>query len=286
MRALVLSGGSVKGVYETGALKYMLGELELKYDILCGVSVGSLNSSFLSMYPHGSEKESINDLVNFWNKITIKDIYKNWKPFGIFNILWENSFFDASPFHNLVRKNLNIEKIRKSGKIVSVGAVSLTSGKYTSFDQTSEYFIDAVIGSSSFPGILPPIKFDNQLWIDGGVKTISPTKTAIELGATSIDIIMTSPKTRIHKFIKKPSIIDILKRTIDLSCDKIMSNDIEKLEMHNQLVKAGVSDKKFIDYRVIRPQFNLIEDLFNFDKNKIQEMMDKGYADAKVITNY
>lgn len=285
MRALVLSGGGSKGAYQVGALKYLLGELNLVYDIFCGVSVGAINSSFLSQFPTGQEKTSIELLSNFWDNITTASVYKRWFPFGRWHALWKNSFYDSSPLHNLIRSNLDLNKIRESGKQVSVGTVSLSSGKYTTFTQDSDYFIDAVIASASFPGMLTPVKFMNHYWIDGGVKEISPIKEAIRLGATDIDVVMTSPEMRVKHFIEKPTTIDVLKRCLDLSTDKIMSNDIEKAEMYNILAKNGNSDKKTIEIKIIRPQFNLVDDLLNFDSDKIKEMMKKGYDNAKCKFN-
>jgi NTE family protein len=181
----------------------------------------------------------------------------------------------------VIRASVDLEKIRQSGKKVTAGTVSLSSGKYTTFDQDSDYFIDAVIASASFPGMLPPVKFLGQLWSDGGVKEISPIKKAIEMGADEIDIIITSPHTRIKHFFEKPTTVDILKRALDLSTDKIMANDIEKVEMYNKLAEAGLSDKKLVKLNILRPDYNLIEDLLDFRPHKIMEMMKKGYDDAK-----
>jgi len=75
--------------------------------------------------------------------------------------------------------------------------------------------------------------------------------------------------------------VEILKRSIDLSTDKIMANDIEKIEMHNKLASAGLEDRKFVKINILRPDYNLIEDLLDFRPEKIKEMMEKGYADAK-----
>lgn len=193
----------------------------------------------------------------------------------------KKSFFDSSPLYHLLKENLDLNKIRSSEKKVSVGTVSLSSGKYTIFDQTSDHFIDAVIASSSFPGMLAPVRFLGQLWTDGGVKEISPIKKAVELGASVIDFIITSPHTRVKRFIENPTTVDILKRSLDLSTDKIMANDIEKVEMYNSLALAGLSNKKYVKINILRPNFNLIEDLLDFNPNKIKEMMIKGYNDAK-----
>lgn len=281
MRALVLSGGGSKGSYQAGALKYILGELEVSYDVFCGVSVGAINCAFLSMFPFTQEKESGVSLAELWSQLDNSKIYKRWFPFGRMHAMWKRGFFDSSPMHKLIREGLDLEKIRLSGKQVSVGTVSLSSGKYTIFDQTSDYFIDAVISSASFPGMLPPVNFLGQLWTDGGVKELSPIKKAVDLGADIIDVIITSPQTRVKRFIEKPTTIDILKRTIDLSTDKIMANDIEKVEIYNKLVLAGLTEKKYVKLNILRPDYNLIEDLLDFRPHKISEMMEKGYQDAK-----
>jgi NTE family protein len=281
MRALVLSGGGSKGAYQSGALKYILGEQRVVYDVFCGVSVGAINCAFLSMFSNGEEREAAYSLADMWSRLDTPNIYKRWFPFGRWHALWTKSFFDSTPLSNLLRNTLNIEKIRSSGKKVNVGTVSLSSGKYTIFDQSSDYFIDAVIASASFPGMLTPVKFLGQLWTDGGVKEISPIKKAMEMGADEIDVIITSPHTRVKRFIENPTTVDILKRSIDLSTDKIMANDIDKIRMHNKLAAAGITDKRVVKMNILRPDYNLIEDLLDFRPEKIKEMMDKGYADAK-----
>ena len=56
--ALVLKGGANRGAYEAGVLdsfiKYLPPE-EVQYDVVSGVSVGALNSAFISLYPKGEE---------------------------------------------------------------------------------------------------------------------------------------------------------------------------------------------------------------------------------------
>lgn len=280
-RFLVLSGGGSKGAYAAGCLQYMLGDLKIDYSGYCGVSVGGINAAFLSQFPTGKEFEASSELSRMWLQLNTSKIYKRWKPFGRWHALWEKSFYDSSPLQKLIKDNIHLDKIRASGKRISVGTVSLSSGKYTTFDQTSDHFIDAVISGSSFPGMLTPVKFLGQLWTDGGCKEISPIKKAMEMGADEIDVIITSPQTRIKHFIENPNTVDILKRSLDLSTDKIMANDIEKVQMHNLLAKAGLADYKYVKLNILRPDYNLIEDLLDFRPEKIKEMMEKGYADAK-----
>jgi len=53
---LSISGGGAKGAYAVGALKGVLENLkgdEGEYDVLSGVSVGSINALGMSMYDYG-----------------------------------------------------------------------------------------------------------------------------------------------------------------------------------------------------------------------------------------
>jgi len=62
MRALVLSGGGSKGGFQFSALNYIIKELGVRYDILCGISVGALNCAHLSMYSKDKQDLAIDNL--------------------------------------------------------------------------------------------------------------------------------------------------------------------------------------------------------------------------------
>lgn len=284
MKALVCGGGGSKGAFSAGVLQHLLGDLQIQYQTLCGVSVGAITVAFLAQFPHGEEKESILQLTNFWENITNDKVYHKWKPFHKLQGLFKSSFLNSQPLINLINNNISLEKIRKSGKQVNVGAISLNTGKYKIFNQSDDDFIKAVIASASFPGMFKPIEIDNQLWSDGGFKEISPIKKAIDLGADHIDVILTSPQERVKKFIEKPNAIQIINRALDLSTDKIMANDLDKVLIYNKLANLEIEDYRLINLNIIRPQYNLIENLLDFSPQKIQEMMKKGYQDA--ISNY
>lgn len=281
MRALVFSAGGSRVAFSAGVVKHLFGDLQRHYDIITGVSAGAILAAFLGQYPAGKEKQAATDLVNLWKNLTTANIYRDWRPFGKLQGLWKGGIVDNSPLITLIKSNISLKKIRASGKNICVGTISMSSGKYTVFDQTSDDFIDAVIASTSFPAILPPVKIGDEYWSDGGVKIFTPAKAAIKLGADEIDIVMASPETRDKLFIGKPSIIDILKRSFDFSTDKIMSNDAEYIEMYNRLAAAGLCDKRIISLITIRPPTNLLKDSFKIDPAETKTLIDIGYETAK-----
>jgi NTE family protein len=281
MKSIILSGGGSKGAHQCGVIKYLLGDLKINYDAFFGVSVGAINSAYLAQFKTGEEETAATTMWDMWSKIDQDSIYKPWFLFGKLASLWRMGFFDSSPMRDLIYGSISLDKIRHSGKRVSVGVVSASSGKYKTFTEKSNDFLDAVIGSASFPGAFEPVQIQDELYIDGGIKSISPIAEAISMGSTEITIVMTSPEQRIKKFMQHPSIGDIFIRAFDLSTDKILSNDIEKVFMYNKMAEAGIKDKKYIKLNIIRPKNNLIEDMLDFTPSKIKQMMDIGYKDAK-----
>ena len=85
--ALVLSGGSIRGAFQAGAIAHVL-EKGFKPDGIYGTSVGSLNGGFLAERAGRSKtKEPAwpaigKELENFWltNINSFKKIGKNYPP--------------------------------------------------------------------------------------------------------------------------------------------------------------------------------------------------------------
>lgn len=281
MRALVMSGGSSKAAYAVGCIEYLIGDCKINYEAYLGVSAGGINAAYLSMFQSGEEIKAALSLKNLWLSLDNSKIYKHWYPFRFLHAIWQNSLYDSSPMRDLIRSKLDLKKIQSSGKICSVGATNLDSGKYTTFNHTSDIFIDAVLAGASFPVAFQSININGSNFSDGGLKTLSPLTAAIDLGCDEIDLIVTHPTLRVNKFIPNPNIFDIFMRSLDLATDKIMDNDIKKILMYNELAKAGLSNKKYIKLNIYQPDTNLIEDLLDFSPHKIKEMMKRGYNDTK-----
>lgn len=280
-RALILSGGGSKGAYQAGVIKYLLCDLGLRYDIVCGVSVGALNAATLAMYSHGQEKQAVEDMLETWMSIKTSAVKKWWLPLGYIHALWKGSLYNSEPLIDFVKKRFDIERLRSSGKKLSVGAVSLKTGRYHRFDETHPNILEAVLASSAFPAMLCPIEIEGELWIDGGVMNVTPLKAAMDLGADSIDVIMTSPRHGISNFKGKPNAIDVALRSIDIQGDEVVETDIRLAQLYNQLLMhAPIEGKRTVSVRVLRPSQVLGAPSLEFDHDKIMKMIRLGYDEA------
>lgn len=296
MKALVLSGGGSRGAYQVGVLKHLLGDLHTQYDMICGISVGSINAAGLAMFPHGQEKECIQWIEDLWRNLKTSDIYQYWlnlpgpaKYVGYLFSLWKPSVYDSTPLKKLIYKYYDSEKIKKSGKKLRIGAVSLSSGEYKTFTENSEFMIEAILGSSAFPGAFLPIKIENELYLDGGIKEICNLNQAFKEGAFSIDVIICGPEKEPADFGKDINIIKLGPRIIDLMSEEIVDNDLSRAIQINELILSGatIPGKRYVPLRIFRPEKKLSKSSLNFEQESIAPLIDKGYEDAiKIVKKY
>lgn len=290
MRGLVLSGGGAKGAFQVGVLRKWLGEEKQEYDILCGVSVGALNTAFLAMFGVGLAGTSYTGLKQLWDGICTASIYRKWPFWGEVAALWKPAVYDSSPLQTLVRTRLDVERVRSSGKKLRVGAVDLESGDYRTFGEDYRHIQEAVIASSAFPAMLLPAWLEGSRWTDGGVRTVTPLRAAVELGATEIDCVLCASENQAVELPAKPNALWVAERSIDLMGDQIVADDFEATAKVNRIVMAGIKmpwwarERKEIPLRLVRPKTSLGASL-DFSPDKIKGMMERGYEDAQHPTD-
>lgn len=281
MRAIVLSGGANKGAFHCGVLKHLICDRQIDYNILCGTSVGALNCAFLSMYDN--KKPGIEELINIWKNLKEDDVLKRHFPFGRLHGLWKPNLYNSSPIKDKINKIIDLEKIRKTNNLVYVDSVCMDNGKLYSINQTNDEFKKYVLASCSFPGFFEPVKINNKLFLDGGIKSVTPLTNAIESGANIIDVIICSPENN-NQAMPDANSITILKRTVDLMIESIIESDIKKALLYNKILEhENIPGKRKVKINIIRPEFQLTQDGFDFNESKINYMIDYGYWLAKML---
>jgi len=282
MRALVLSGGAAKGSFITGILHKWILEDNLDYEIMCGISVGAINAACLAQSPMGNIKESFLKLEAFWNSLTTKQVYKSWFLFGKVASLWKTSVFNTQPLIDKIRKELDVNAVANSGRLLRVGAVCWETGEYKLGTEKDANLAEWVLASAAFPVFMKPIFIDGKWWTDGGARNVTPIGDAIRLGATEIDVIMCSNPELPNEWSTKDknAVPDYVFRTLDLMGDEIIRNDLQVCGLKNDLAELGAPYKK-IKIRIVQPDRKLTEDSLNFDQESIQRMMKIGYSQAK-----
>ena len=82
-----MAGGGTRGAYEAGVVWGLVNNAanksEYAYDVLTGVSAGSINGGAMAIFAPGDEVNMAQLLSETWQKLTTKDIFKMWFPLGL-----------------------------------------------------------------------------------------------------------------------------------------------------------------------------------------------------------
>ena len=283
--ALALEGGGDKGAYQAGALAQIIEDSdadEIQYDVVSGVSVGSINAGFLAGFSKGQELEAVEEMLKNWEGLTSKNIYKDW-PWGgpVRGIFNEKSLYDSSPFREYITKALSPPK---RGIIVS--ATNAATGVQKTWDETTEWstLLKAIDASSSFPGFFTPVTDIDEgvTYYDGGV-------------SYSVNIFGAINKCVDRGFDYNHIVIDVIMCTGATVSDKNISNyrtlpmvlrylEIERYFDSMELLERALYDFTGVNFRYLVAPTEKIEPgliPMDFDHKQIMKMIEIGRSDAK-----
>jgi len=297
-KALVLSGGSIKGAFQAGAIQQILNE-GFKPDIIHGISVGSLNGSFL-VNETGKQNNKYDwktigkTLVDFWKNSINKpsDLVKKKSFFKLVKDLLFNKFdgiISNAPLKKLVHRILSLDNLRKSKVDFTAGAVNMITGNLKNFNQYNPSIIDGVIASTTIPVMMPISHIGGLPFYDGGLRDVAPLKSVIEKGAEEIVIILCQSENLTEKNFNTGKLMHLVSRIMDIVVNETVNNDIARMEDVNcqvpkksNIIKRGFhKGKKKIKFRIIRPAKELIVKIDKFQKEDIQKMIELGKTTAK-----
>ncbi len=281
MRGLVLSGGGSKGAFEVGVLQRLMGDEQIEYEMLCGISVGAINAAYLAQTPLGRPREAIARLRALWDTVTNDKVRKDWFPFGKAEALVKLSVYDSTPLHAWIRSGLDVNAVRASGRSLRILAVSLGAGEPFTATETTPDLAEWVIASSAFPVMFTPASIGGDLWSDGGLRSVTPLGEAIRAGATEVDVVLCS-----DPFAKSPfdpngahAIPQLLLRSIDIMNDEVSRADLRIAGLKNDLSELKPEYRK-VKIRVFQPQSPLPFDSLDFAPAHIASMIATGYAQS------
>ncbi len=227
--ALILSGGGARGAYEAGILHYIRTMLPPKnrrrnIDIICGSSVGAINSSYLASMAHQVDRQG-DEIRHLWENLRSDNIYRRdtralWGflssagrglIWNVFRKKKENhfhGFLDTSPFlpfiesiipWPMISKNIRAGLIKALSIVatnVFTGRMELFIEKHPSVEYTGDYIHHLVPiqpihakASAAIPIVFPSVLVDGVAYTDGGLRLNTPMSPAIHLGADSMLVI-------------------------------------------------------------------------------------------------
>jgi len=174
---LVFSGGGARGAYQIGVWKAIkaLG-LEPRIVNVFGTSVGAINGASML-------QGDLDQIVALWMQLNYESIFKdheamlssaNYKRKGILGAVKtvvKGKGIDVSPLKELLRSNLDEDRIRQSSLNFGMVVFDLKKVRPSYLlvnDIPYGELIEYVIASATFP-LFQPHQIDGKRFIDGGV---------------------------------------------------------------------------------------------------------------------
>jgi NTE family protein len=164
--ALALGGGAARGFAHVGVIK-ALEARGIEPDIVVGTSVGSFVAAIYAAGYAGADLQQVamqfeESAVTDWS-LPSRGVFK-----GIALQDFVNSKVDERPIEKLPRK-------------LAIVATDLGSGEIMVFERGNVGM--AVRASSSVPGVFQPVSIGGHEYVDGGLVSPIPVRTARRLGA-------------------------------------------------------------------------------------------------------
>jgi NTE family protein len=185
--AFVFAGGAALGAMQAGMV-HALYERGIRPDLLVGTSAGALNAAFVASRPQ--TVATARELGAVWRGLRRKDVFP-LRPATLLSGLAgrRDHLVSDHGLRRLVTRHLKIARLEEAGIPLHLIAYDLLSGQEVRLSEGPT--IEAVLGATAIPGLLPPVWLGHRLLADGGVTNNTPISHAIELGAERIFVLPT-----------------------------------------------------------------------------------------------
>ncbi|MER8864189.1 patatin-like phospholipase family protein [Mesorhizobium sp. M0751] len=305
--ALVLSGGSIKGAFQAGAISALLNN-GVEPEGIYGVSAGALNGAFLADRAGRqlASSSKINwrqvgsDLEQFWMTRITKPadiVEKRWLG-GIASGALFNRFkglTKVDKFHALIRAEIdktNLRRFAGSGRHFQPGAVDVFTSKIIYETAVSDNIIDYTLASAAIPVAFPVMNIDVpptgiHPFVDGGVRDLAPLRRAIKDGFDNIICIVCQSQNLDAFTYNTGNLLGHIDRITDIIVNEIVLNDIGVVDAYRRVSKVidferNPSLKEIMRYRdipkptVIWPKSPILVDIMKFNRKQIAAMIQQG----------
>ena len=181
--ALVLGGGGVLGATQVGMLRALL-EAGVRPDLILGTSVGAVNGAVFAADPSEAGVQKLTDL---WRSMSDSGIFSDTVVARATTLARHRThLYSPAPFVRQLEEHLpaRFEDLQipfqcVAASIERAGAHWFTTGRLA----------EAVLASSSVPGLLPPAEIGGEHFLDGGLVHSIPVGRALALGASEIYVL-------------------------------------------------------------------------------------------------
>jgi NTE family protein len=217
-----------------GALQALL-EAEIKPDFVVGTSAGAVNASFIAA--RGLTAETLTTMHAQWKRVKFSQVY----PGGLWGAAWRllnnrQSLYPNDGLRRLIVEGMSagVEKFRDLQLPLYVVTVDIVSGRLFLFGEDPRAPIaDAVLASSSIPGVHPPVEYHGLQLVDGGVLANVAASVAMDKGALQIYVLNASYAGEKPEQIK--GVFEVLNQTLTTMMAQSLMEDLVRADAATQI---------------------------------------------------
>lgn len=267
---LVVEGGGMRGVYTAGVLDYFM-EKNLYFDDCYGVSAGACHiSSYVSKQIGRSIKVTL-DYINDKRYCSVNSLIKTGDMFGV-EMLYDLipnklELYDYDTFNKFKGNFYSVVTNCKTGK-----------AEYIKIKDMKKDII-AVRASSSLPLLSRIVEINGKEYLDGGITDSIPIKKSIKDGHKKNVVILTRDKTYRKS---KPKFLSFFKLKYKKYPNLVKAIE-NRYKIYNETLDFLEEEKAKNKVFIIQPKLPVKISRIEKDKDKLKELYDQGYEDAKEL---
>jgi predicted acylesterase/phospholipase RssA len=144
----VLNAASSWGAYQVGALRHLVGDMSLHFDLCAGTGIGAMNAALVAC-------GEFDALEEWWRRVSLRRLISpNWRA------PWRRGPVLPTPQRRFLAAHVSEKKLRERGTRLMVSMLDLQSGEervhiYPGCDIP---ILDALTAAISTPGLHPPLR--------------------------------------------------------------------------------------------------------------------------------
>ena len=222
--AIILGGGGARAAYQVGALRAIAAILgrrgRIPFPVLCGTSAGAINAAALAINADNFRR-GVARLLRWWRRVSVAEVYRAdfaalsrhsaqflagflmgaRPPPGVASLL------DSSPMTHMLDRQFDFRRLAThiaNGDLraLSINATSYSTGHAVSFfegdaslvawhrtrrrGQPARLSRAHLLASTAIPFIFPAGRIDDDYFMDGSVRQLSPLSAPLNLSARRI----------------------------------------------------------------------------------------------------
>jgi NTE family protein len=223
--ALVLGGGAAKGFAHIGVIKALEAN-GVSPDIIVGTSAGSVVGA---LYAAGYNAFDLQRIALSMDETTVRD----W-------VLPNRGFIRGESLQRFVNEAVQNRPIERLNRRLAVVATDLQTGDAIVFERGNTGL--AVRASSSVPGIFQPVKVGDREFVDGGLVSPVPVKTARDLGADIVVAVDISDRPHLSRL---RDTFDVLLQTFTIMGRAIAAEELTRADV---VIRPDISSLSSITF--------------------------------------